>query len=160
MNFKENEKILLKEKIIIINKIQTPDGSILTSKYKKDIKYQDENGFDYIIGGGTKFLRRVSKNKDYKELSIFNTDHIKKIRDFFEWGTYGKDGNEPLKYIKLKDMEEEHIQNILKTQKNINENTISIFLREIEYRKYLKKIFENKINSKISNTETKEISFY
>ena len=38
---------------IILNRIQTPDGTVLTSYYRHDYKsYQDKNGETYIVDGG------------------------------------------------------------------------------------------------------------
>jgi hypothetical protein len=42
-----------------------------------------------------------------------------KIREWMHWGTYGKNGDQPLKYVLLKDMSDEHIQAILETQVHI-----------------------------------------
>jgi hypothetical protein len=36
------------------------------------------------------------------------------------WGTYGKDGKQPLRYVPIKDLEADHIQAILDTQDQIN----------------------------------------
>lgn len=35
------------------------------------------------------------------------------------WGTYGKSGREPLKYVYLTDCEDDHLKAILKTQKQV-----------------------------------------
>lgn len=35
------------------------------------------------------------------------------------WGTYGKSGKEPLKWVKLGDCDTEHLQNILRTQAHV-----------------------------------------
>lgn len=35
------------------------------------------------------------------------------FREIFEWGTYGKNGNEPLRFIKLKDISDNHLDNII-----------------------------------------------
>ena len=39
------------------------------------------------------------------------------------WGTYGKSGKDPIKYVKLCDCETDHLQNILKTQNHLYVNT-------------------------------------
>ena len=41
------------------------------------------------------------------------------VRDWMKWGTYGKEGDQPLKYVILKDMSDEHIKAILRTQPHI-----------------------------------------
>ena len=35
------------------------------------------------------------------------------FRGIFEWGTYGKNGDEPLRFIKLKDISDNHLDNII-----------------------------------------------
>ena len=35
------------------------------------------------------------------------------------WGTYGKSGRDPIKYVRLCDCETDHLQNILKTEKHL-----------------------------------------
>lgn len=34
-------------------------------------------------------------------------------REIFQWGTYGKNGDEPLRFIKLKDISDNHLDNII-----------------------------------------------
>lgn len=36
------------------------------------------------------------------------------------WGTYGKNGDQPLRWVKLKDCETDHLQAILETQINLD----------------------------------------
>jgi hypothetical protein len=74
-------------------------------------------------------------------------------RDTFEWGTYGKNGDEPLKYIILKDICDEHLDNIIIFIKRSNNGipdfynleTISLMEQEKEYRlkSYRKQKLEN-----------------
>jgi len=56
-------------------------------------------------------------------------------RDVMLWGTYGKNGDQPLKYVFLKDMTNEHIQAIIDTQKSISDRYKIAFENELEYRK-------------------------
>lgn len=53
-----------------------------------------------------------------------------KPEDILFWGTYGKDGNSPIKYITLNNMDSDHIENCL-----INQHKISP-----QYEKIMKKI--------------------
>lgn len=39
-----------------------------------------------------------------------------KVREWLQWGTYGKSGLEPLRYVFLKNMSNEHIEACLRTQ--------------------------------------------
>jgi hypothetical protein len=67
------------------------------------------------------------------------------MREILLWGTRGKKGNEPLRYIQLKDMTNEHIQSILDTQTQLNKETKQFFSNELELRKEKPElnIFEN-----------------
>jgi len=57
------------------------------------------------------------------------------VRDWMNWGTYGKSGKESLKWVILKDMSDEHIQAILDTQPQICSFYRKEFQKELEYRK-------------------------
>lgn len=56
-------------------------------------------------------------------------------RDFVFWGTYGKDGKGPVKRILIKDLETDHIEAILKTQKQLNDKMRKLFEDELVLRK-------------------------
>lgn len=102
-------------------------GEKLISRHRHDFQscscenetYVD-GGLDYIRVGG-KDLNKIQR------FTINSEDKFEDIRFYLERGTYGKDGNEPLHYIKLKDMELNHLE-ILK-------DTHEIYAREIKYRK-------------------------
>jgi len=61
---------------------------------------------------------------------------FKFLRTVITWGTFGKDGIDPLEYVPIGNLSTEHINNILKTEKGHlgNEMTV-LFKRELEYRK-------------------------
>jgi hypothetical protein len=61
--------------------------------------------------------------------------HNKSVRDWMTWGTYGKSGNDPLKFVLLKNMSDEHIQAILDTQFQISKFYRKEFKRELKLRK-------------------------
>lgn len=76
-----------------------------------------DGGLDYIRAGGAAF----GEHKDIEPLFIvvnenINDDDMDLIANRAVWGTRGKDGKEPLKYIKLKDATTEHLEAILRTQ--------------------------------------------
>ena len=58
----------------------------------------------------------------------------KEVRGLFKWGSFGKDGGEPLKSILLKDLSPDHIYNILRTQEQLDKATKMLFVRELVYR--------------------------
>jgi hypothetical protein len=96
------------ERVEIVCEI--PDGRFL-------IKY---NSTEYLVSQSA-----VDEIKpDYDALS-----------KFLEWGTYGKSGKEPLKWVRLIDCSTEHLKAILNTQKQISgeyRETIQFILKERE----------------------------
>jgi len=58
------------------------------------------------------------------------------LREYVLWGTYGKDGKSKLKYVLIKDLETDHIENILKDVKRIKgTNWEKLFKKELKLRK-------------------------
>lgn len=57
-------------------------------------------------------------------------------------GTYGKNGDEELRYVYIENMETEHIENILSTQKNIS--------------KFIKDVLIDELTKRKNNTEEKQ----
>jgi len=55
----------------------------------------------------------------------------KPVREWMIWGTYGKSGKDPLKWVILKNMSDEHIRAILDTQKQIGDFYHMEFEREL-----------------------------
>jgi hypothetical protein len=67
---KKNAEKLYKE--IILNAIQTPDGTVLISKNRYDyVCHKDDNGSFYSVDGGNFYVKRSCEKNDYKELSVF-----------------------------------------------------------------------------------------
>ena len=122
--------------MIIYNAIRTPDGTVIESKHRWDYQaHTDANGKVYAVDGGHDYLRRIGP-PDYTELSVTSEDKHEVIRKVFKWRSYGKSGNEPARDTALKDLTDNHIQNILLTQVNLDATVKWIFCNEQEYRKY------------------------
>jgi hypothetical protein len=56
-------------------------------------------------------------------------------REVMLWGTYGKNLDQPLKYVFLKEMSNSHIQAVLDNVKSISERYRKEFENELKYRK-------------------------
>ena len=56
---------------------------------------------------------------------------FKPVREWMIWGTYGKSGKDPLKWVILKNMSDEHIQAILDTQHHISSFYRKEFQKEL-----------------------------
>lgn len=126
----------MSEPRIVCNRIRTPDGTILESMHRHDFKsHPDKNGLIYMVDGGLDYLRRnVHDEAPYTELSVYSDSPHDVIREVFKWGTRGKDGKQPLKYVPLKDLTTEHIEAILETQDHIQQYIRNIFLDEMIFR--------------------------
>lgn len=114
-----NTEMSLTKKRLIRNAIRTPDGTILESRNRHDYKqYIDANGKTYAVDGGLDYIRR-SMNGDEESLDVYSDDPHEIVREALEWGTYGKNGDEPYRLVKLKDMSTNHIQACLDTVPNM-----------------------------------------
>lgn len=103
-------------KRIIVNRIKTPDGTILESCHVHDYRtYIDANGKEYMVDGGREYLRRtVYEDAPYSELSIYEDEPFEMIRLVLTWGTYGKTGDQPLTFVALYTMSDDHIRAIIR----------------------------------------------
>jgi len=121
---------------IIANQIQTPDGTILRSHHRHDyVSYTDKNGEEYMVDGGTDYLRRSVNKEHPKDMTVYFSDPHSVVREAFMWGTYGKGGNQPFVRKYLKDLDTDHIEAILETQHHISDWTRAVFENELEHRK-------------------------
>jgi hypothetical protein len=122
------------ESRILLNRIKTPDGTILTSYNRHNyVEYKDTLTKEVLmVDGGTDYLRRNIGT--YEELSVYDDgSHITR-RSAVHWGTRGKDGKQPLVYKLLKDLDSDHIEAILKTQHQISDFYKEVFMEELKYR--------------------------
>jgi hypothetical protein len=122
---------------IILNRIQTPDGTILTSRHVHDYAtHTDKNGEEYMVGGGFHYLRRNKNIESFKELSLDSSQPFKVIREKLEWGVnYDKDMVRlpSILWKPICDLGNGHIQSIL--DKGYGSEWIrDYFKQELEYR--------------------------
>ena len=103
---------------------------------RRTYDYEEYKG--YSVDGGTDYsLISIPEDKtldDIESLEIYDDEPIESMMKKLLWGTYGKDGNQPLKYVKLFECDDDHLNNILKGQ-HISlyyKNTINYIL---EYRR-------------------------
>lgn len=116
---------------LILNRIKTPDGTVLTSYNTHDfVMHKDKNGNEYGVDGGTSYSRRIGNTNECEDLSIWvnpenmlirgkdgemlsKEESFEIIRETIHWGSRGKNGDQPLKHVKLQEMTDEHLHNIL-----------------------------------------------
>lgn len=99
---------------ILVNEIQCPEclGRV-KSRHVHDFRYcQCEKSF---VDGGREYVR-CGGNLDQPpiQLTIYDDGTHKTRREHLEWGSCGKSGKEPLRYIKIKDLTDDHMDNIIK----------------------------------------------
>jgi hypothetical protein len=96
----------MEEKRIILNQIRTPDGTILKSMHRHDyVTYIDKNGLEYVVDGGTDYLRRnMNASAPHEELTIYSDAPFEVIREHYCRGGRGKDGTQPLAWVPLSKM--------------------------------------------------------
>ena len=123
-------------KHIILNQIVTPDGTVLTSYNRHDYKtYVDTvSGEEYTVDGGCDYLHRSINKHTAIDTSKYSDNPHEEVRKYFNWGTRGKDGRQPLQYKALMDLDTDHIEAILETQFHVPEWRRDIFKQELEYR--------------------------
>lgn len=121
---------------LLIQRIQTPDGTILNSSHRHDyVEHHDKvSGEMYMIDGGSSYRRGSINSVKAKDLSVYDDEPHEIIREAFEWGTRGISGQQPLKYVELKNLDTDHIEAILETQYQISAQTKKVFLDELSYR--------------------------
>lgn len=98
---------------VVQNAVCCPNGQYLVSSYGWDYQTAVVDGVLYSVDGGLN--THTSRNGDGKEedLTVMSDDPFEDVRNKLLWGSYGKSGKEPLHWIRLKDMEEEHIANVI-----------------------------------------------
>lgn len=138
------------EERIILNRIRTPDGTILTSYYTHDYKsYEDCNGETYMVDGGNEYLRRSQNIIPYEELSVYYSDDERdypKIRESFHRGSRGKNGDKPLTWIPLSEMTNEHIENCITYNDKLGLGkslATYLYCKELKYRQRMEIFIED-----------------
>jgi hypothetical protein len=93
------------ERKIILNRIQTPDGTVLISHHRHDYQtHVDKNGEEYMVDGGKDYLRRNVNKIAYIDQSVYDDAPFDIIRISLYRGGRGIDGTEPLKWVPLYQM--------------------------------------------------------
>lgn len=122
---------------MVRNSLKTPDGTILQSRHRHDYRsHKDTNGKTYMVDGGLAYIRS-SANGDEEYLTVTLAEPHEQVREACDWGTYGKDGDQLLSYIKLCDMTTDHIEAVLQNVPSINIGIKIAMKNELDYREKL-----------------------
>jgi hypothetical protein len=126
----------MSDKVLMLRRMQTPDGTVLTSRNRHDFTtHQDENGEDYMLDGGAEYLRTSKNIAPMVDVSVYSTSEHSFKRQHLAWGTRGIDGESPLEYKLLKDLTDGHMLAILETQIHIHKELKIAIQDELNYRK-------------------------
>ena len=119
------------------SRIQVPDGTILQSFFRHDYKeYTDTiTGETYMLDGGTDYVRTFDNEVPPKDLSVYTNDPHEVKRLVPVWGTSGKDGKQPLKFISVSEMDDDHIEALLDERMYVRRSIKDALLDEVKYRK-------------------------
>ena len=101
---------------IILNRVECKEcGKVLTSYHRHDYKTCGCDN-ETMVDGGNEYQRYGGKNLDLVDVTptvYLSEDHMIN-REFANWGNRGKDGKSPLSYKSVKDMSNDHLDNIIK----------------------------------------------
>jgi hypothetical protein len=118
---------------LIRNAIQTPDGTIIESHSRHDyVTHTDANGKGYMVDGGLDYIRR-SANGDEIDMSLYNDQPHEVQRDVLTWGTYGINGDQPLQYKSIANMDTGHLEAVVE-MKNVCPLRRKCMQKELELR--------------------------
>lgn len=124
---------------ILVNSMKTPDGTIIRSRFRHEYSsHRDRDTFEiYVTDGGLSYFHRSQNDFEAEDLSIVVDELIPHsiVREYMVWGTRGKDGKSPLKFVSVKDMTTDHIEAVIETQVQINAFFRQSFQKELEWRR-------------------------
>jgi hypothetical protein len=119
----------------IIQNAVLVDGIVYQSTYVHDfVSLPDGRAID----GGHEYLRRVGTFSEEEDLSLDEDSDVLDVWNKLTWGTYGLDGKGPLKWVRIRDMDLSHIENVLALfPTGLHELTLSTLnywrVRKLEY---------------------------
>lgn len=100
---------------LIYNAIQTPDGTVIESTHRHDFVCHTDavTGKTYCVDGGLEYLRRVGDVGDCEDISLYDDQDFSTLREYLKWGTRGKEGDQPLEFKPIKNLDTSHLHALL-----------------------------------------------
>ena len=119
---------------LVYNALRTPDGTVLESRHRHDYQtHTDANGKEYMIDGGLSYVR-CSANGDEVMLTLTVNSNHNEVREKVQWGTYGKDGDQPLSYVRVLHMSDNHLRAVLDNVPTMHKGLRLVMENELLYR--------------------------
>lgn len=125
------------ERQLVYSAIRTPDGTLLESRHVHDfVTHKDKNGETYMLDGGYDYIRTSVNIQKPEELFLYSDSPHEELREVISRGSRGEDGKQPLKYIKLKDIDDEHLEALIKYEQELRPKNrfLPIYIKEQEFR--------------------------
>lgn len=131
------------EKKLVANRIQTPDGTILWSRFCHDyVQYRDANGLEYMVDGGNDYQcgfdeRSLPEDQRSKNLCVFDDEPWNVQREVILRGTFDSTDGHRI-WVPLSKLSDNHLKNIvndLKASTLHQYNKNNCYEKEILYRK-------------------------
>ena len=92
-------------------------GAIIVSTHRHDfVQCLCGNAVD----GGLDYIRRIGDLENMTALILTENDSPELIRKYLVWGTRGINGDQPLVYKRIMNLETSHLEAILRTQSHAN----------------------------------------
>jgi hypothetical protein len=128
------------EQIVLSTATCKKCGDVLISRHRHDyVMCTCDN--KTMLDGGTEYQRYGGVDLSLIDLSgtIYLTDGFEKCRTAPIWGSYGKNGDEPLKFMSVSEMETEHLEAVIKELGHrVEKWRLDLMLQELENREQLK----------------------
>lgn len=128
------------EQIVLSTATCKKCGDVLISRHRHDyVMCTCDN--KTMLDGGTEYQRYGGVDLSLVDLSgtIYLTDGFEKCRTAPIWGSYGKTGDEPLKFMSVSEMETEHLEAVIKELGHrVEKWRLDLMLQELENREQLK----------------------
>lgn len=117
-------------KELIVSRIKTPDGTILTSKSTHDyVTHEDTNGELYVLDGGTDYQKMLVNKQPAENLSLYTDDPFEEIRNALY--IYHKE-----EWKLLKNLDDNLLKVLIENKKRAHKEDkfMQMYQKEIEYR--------------------------
>ena len=128
------------EQIVLSTATCKKCGDVLISRHRHDyVMCTCDN--KTMLDGGTDYQRYGGVDLSLIDLSgtVYLTDGFEKCRTAPIWGSYGKDGDQPLKFMSVSEMETEHLEAVIKELGHrVEKWRLDLMLEELENREQLK----------------------
>ena len=127
------------KKQLILNRIKTPDGTILISRHRHDyVTHTDKNGKVYMVDGGTDYLRRnIHEDAPYEELSLYSDESYEIIRENVCREGRGINGDQPLTWVPISKMNDNWLLACIDYNRKLGLDSgyhSSLYKKELMYR--------------------------